>query len=149
MPRRAIDQVFEGLSVAAERHLAQRGHRQQAAKRIECLLFQDGIALFKIVLQPFLERMKQSHVRIEQVVHGSGILGEQSVPLQIRLGNVVEVPASDLRPEVNVARRAFDRLESNALVLNELHRHLRDAPNEEMSAGDLRDGIVTVLRQPF
>src|SRR5262249_41707898 len=53
------------------------------------------------------------------------------------------------RTEVDVARRFLDRFESDALVLDELHRYLRDSPDDHMSARDLRDGIVSILGEPF
>ena len=46
------------------------------------------------------------------------------VTLEIRFRNVVNVASADLRSEINVARRLFDRFQPNALILDEFHRDL-------------------------
>ena len=103
----------------------------------------------KFALQPVLQRPEEANIRIEQMIHRLRVFAEQAVALEIRPGNVVEITAADLRTEVDVARGFLDGLESDALVLDELHRHLRNSPDDDVRAGDLRDGIVAVLRQPL
>ena len=78
-----------------------------------------------------------------------GVFLQQTVTLEIRRGNVIEVAAADLRAEVHVAGGFLDRLQSDTLVFDELHRNLRDSPHDDMRSGNLRDRIVAVLRQPF
>ena len=82
------------------------------------------------------------------MVHRGGVFAQHSVPLEIGLGNVIEVMAADFRTEVDVARRLLDRLQPDTLILDELHRHLRNSPHENVCACHLRDRVVAILRQP-
>ena len=83
------------------------------------------------------------------MIHHLGVLGEQAAAFQIRTRNVVEITPANLRPKVDVTRRLLDGLESDALIFDELHRDLGNAPDEDMRPGDLRDGVVAVLREPL
>ena len=83
------------------------------------------------------------------MIHRGAVFREQAMPLQVRLGNVVEIPAAGLRAEVHIPRRLFDRFQTHALIFDELHRNLRDPPDNHVRARDLGDGVVAVLRQPF
>src|SRR5262249_3154717 len=83
------------------------------------------------------------------MIHCRNVFGSPSMPFEIRLWNAVEIPAADFRPEVDVTCRFLDRLKTDTLVLDKLHRHLRYSPHDDVSAGYLRNRIVAVRRQPF
>src|SRR5215813_11039959 len=122
---RAIDDVLKSLRVASKRHLAKCCHRQQTSQRVERFLLEYRVLFFKVLFQPDLKRAEQMNVRIEEAVHGGLIFLQQTETLEVRSRRVIQILAADLCAEVHVSRRLLDRLETDTLVFDELHRNLR------------------------
>src|SRR5262245_9058783 len=136
---RSVDQILECLRIPPKCDLAERRHRQQSAKSIEGLLLKNAGLLFKVRLQPGLQGVKQLHIRVEKMLHDRRVLAKQTATLQIRSRNVIEIPSADFGSEVDVPRRLLDGFEPDALIFDELHRNLRNSPDDNVSAGNLRD----------
>src|SRR5262245_64556721 len=102
MACRTVDQVLERLGVSSESDLTECCHRQEAAQRIECFFLENGILLVEVFLEPRLERRQKRHIGVEQGVHRGDILAKQTVSTEIRLRNVIQLPAADFRNEVDI-----------------------------------------------
>src|SRR5262249_50681759 len=69
--------------------------------------------------------------------------------LESGLGNVIEITSAGFRAEIDVTRGFFDRLETDTLVLDKLHRNLRNSPHDDVRSRNLRDRVVAILREPL
>src|SRR5262245_48177865 len=99
MPRRTVDQVFESLRITTEGNLAKCGHRQKPAQHVQCLLLKNRMLFVEIVTKPLLKRTKKAHISIEQMIDCRGVIGEQSMMLEVRLRNVIKITSAALRAE--------------------------------------------------